>query len=217
MATDRCFRVTGIVLKHAPVGEYDRVVTIFTREAGKLSAFARGARRLGNKLTGLTEPFCFGDFILYEGRDSYSISDAKISNFFGEFRTDLEASVYGSFFLELTDYYGRENNEDRELLKLLYQSLRALLSPSLNRRLVRAVFELRCLSVEGEFPGVPEDAPYSDACRYAVRFAVETPIEKLYTFAVSEEVLLELEGICTSNRRRFIDRPMKSLEILGTL
>lgn len=215
MASDRLISVTGMVIKHVPVGDYDYSVTIFTREWGKLSAFARGARRVGTKLSGLTEPFSFGEFMLYEGRDSYNISDAKISNFFGEFRTDLEASLYGSFFLEICDYYGRENNEDPELLKLLYQSLRALFVPSLDRRLVRAVFEIRSLYIEGEFPGIPDDGSCSEACAYAVDYAVSTPIERLYTFTVSDTVLEELEQICRDNRRRFIDRPLKSLDILG--
>lgn len=215
MASDRLISVTGMVIKHIPVGDYDYSVTIFTREWGKLSAFARGARRVGTKLSGLTEPFSFGEFMLYEGRDSYSISDAKISNFFGEFRTDLEASLYGSFFLELCDYYGRENNEDPELLKLLYQSLKALFVPSLDRRLVRAVFEIRSLYIEGEFPGIPDNGSCSEGCAYAVGYAVNTPIERLYTFTVSDTVLEELEQICRDNRRRFIDRPLKSLDMLG--
>ena len=208
---------TGIVIKHQPIGDYDYVVTLFTREAGKIRAFARGARKMGSRLSGVTEPFCFGEFELYQGRDSYSIREAHISNFFEGFREDLETSLWGSYFLELVEYYGRENNEDVELLRLLYQSLRALFIPALDRRLVRAVFELRLFFTEGEFAPqvIPGDA--TRGCRYTVSYICETPVERLYTFSVTEEILGELETLNTRLRKSLLDRRLKSLELLERL
>lgn len=74
--------VTGIVLKQTPFGEYDRIVSLLTREKGKITAFARGARKPGNRLAAATNPFAFGTFRLYDGRTSYTISEADIQNFF---------------------------------------------------------------------------------------------------------------------------------------
>ena len=118
--------VTGIILRAEPVGEYDRRVVILTRERGKIAAFARGARKQGSRLLASTNPFCFGQFRVYEGRRSYSISEAVISNYFEQLRRDYEAACYGMYFLEVMDYYTRENSDEKEMLKLLYQSLRAL-------------------------------------------------------------------------------------------
>ena len=87
--------VTGIILRAEPVGEYDRRVVILTRERGKIAAFARGARKQGSRLLASTNPFCFGQFRVYEGRRSYSISEAVISNYFEQLRRDYEAACYG--------------------------------------------------------------------------------------------------------------------------
>ncbi len=206
--------VNGMIIKRSPVAEYDYVVTILTSERGKITAFAKGARRPGNHLSGVVEPFCFGQFKLYQGRNSYTIQEANISNYFEFFRQDFTGTMYGMFFLEIADYYTRENNDEREVLKLLYQSLKALEYDKLDNRLVRCVFEIKSVVINGEYPGVPNDRKYDNSTEYALEYIRTSSIEKLYTFTVTEEVLIELEHICTIYRKQFIDRKLNSLEML---
>ncbi|MBO4456321.1 MAG: DNA repair protein RecO [Butyrivibrio sp.] len=206
--------VKGMVIKHSPVGDYDWVATIFTADRGKITAFARSARKPGSKLAGSVEPFCFGTFKLFAGRSSYNIVEADIENYFEGFRQDLEGACYGTFFLELASYYTRENNEDKELLNLLYISLKALLNEKIQNRLVRCIYELRALCIEGEYPGIPEGRNLLESTRYAMNYIITSPLQKLYSFEVSKEVLLELEEINSEYRKKFIDRPFKSLEML---
>lgn len=206
--------VTGMILKAEPFGEYDRRVVLLTRERGKIAAFAKGARKQGSRLLASTNPFCFGEFKLYEGRTSYSISEAVISNYFGELREDFEGACYGMYFMEVMDYYTRENSDEKNMLKLLYQSLRALCHKGLNNRLVRYIFEIKALCFNGEYPGLQEENKYQESTVYTVSYIVNMPVEKLYTFTVSEKVLQELSEIAADYRKRFIDRKFKSLEIL---
>jgi len=209
--------VTGLVLKTAPIREYDRRVVLLTKEKGKISAFVKGARRQNSRFMAATDIFCFGEYKLYPGRDSYNITEATVGNYFEELRTDYEGAYYGMYFLEIADYYTRENNDECEMLKLLYQSLRALCSESLDNRLVRYIFECRAVVVNGEFPGVEKPEEYSEALNYTVEFIATRPIEKLYTFRVSTEVLGELRAFSDGIRRRFLHGPFKSLEILESL
>jgi len=207
--------VRGIVLKHSPSGDYDWVATIFTRERGKITAFARSARKPLAKLSGSVEPFCFGTFKLFAGKNSYTIVEADIENYFEGFREDLEGACYGTFFLELASYYTRENNEDADLLNLLYLSLMALLKDSIPNKLVRCIYELRSLVIEGEYPGIPMDMGLSKSAVYAMDYISGSPLQKLYTFNVAEEVLKELCRVSALFRKRYIDRQLKSIEMLS--
>lgn len=209
--------VTGMILKAEPIGEYDRRVVILTRERGKIAAFARGARKQGSRLLASTNPFCFGTFCLYEGRTAYSVRETVISNYFEELRMDYELACYGMYFLEVMDYYTRENADEKEMLKLLYQSLRALLHPGLVNELVQYIFEIKALSLNGEYPGPPTQEAFLDSTLYTLSYIVDTPVEKLYTFTVTSKVLTELFRITEMYRTRFIDKKFKSLEVLREL
>lgn len=146
--------VTGMVLSATPIGEYDKRVVILTKEKGKISAFAKGARRQHSPLMGVTNPFAFGEFELYEGRTSYNVMQANISNYFMELSSDFEGAYYGFYFMEVADYFTKEYNDERQMLKLLYQSMRALASGKINRELVRYIYELKTLVINGEAPEV---------------------------------------------------------------
>ena len=207
--------VTAIVLNSSPIGEYDRRVVLLTKERGKITAFAKGARRQTSKLMAATNLFAFGEFKLYPGRNSYTMTDAQIQNYFEELRIDFEGAYYGMFFLEVCDYYTRENNDEKEFLKLVYQSLKALSVKSLNRKLVQCIFEMKAMVINGEFPGMPADGNWQESTEYAVSYIMSSSIEKLYTFTVSETVLSELIRIAERYRYHYIDREFKSLEMLS--
>lgn len=204
-------------MKTVPIGEYDRRVVLLTKERGKISAFAKGAKRPNSRLLAGTGPFSFGQFKLYAGRDSYSVVEADISNYFETLRKDYMAAYYGMYFLEIADYYTRENNDEVQMLKLLYQSLRALQHPGLQRELVRCVYEIKTIAVNGEYPGLPKNGTFQDSTRYALEFIVTTEIEKLFTFTVTAQVLDEMKVIAAQYRSYFMNYPFKSLEIIESL
>jgi DNA repair protein RecO (recombination protein O) len=236
--------LTGMVLSAAPVGEYDRRVMILTKERGKISAFARGARRPGNQLMAAVSPFSFGRFETYEGRSSYTVVKADITNYFRELAEHMENACYGFYFLELTDYYARENTEEIHMLKLLYQSLRALEKENLDNRLVRRIFELKTMVINGEYPNVfsclscrkEENLHWfstktggtlcencggqagqiflDESVLYAMQYIITSTIEKLYTFTVSEAVLEKLEDIMNEYMAFYVERKFHALQIL---
>ena len=217
--SSQTYTVTGMVLSAAPVGDYDKLVVLLTRERGKIRAFARGARRPGSALMAAANAFAFGEFQIYEGRTSYTMSQASIQNYFGELMTDFEGACYGQYFLEFADYYTRENADGSDFLKLAYQSLRALLVPSLPRKLVRYIYELKAMTYSGECPQTFEqfsDWNLNPSTEYALQYVVAASVEKLYTFLLTEEGFAEFARVVTWLRKHYVEHRFKSLEILET-
>lgn len=208
--------VTGMVLQAVPFGEYDRRLILLTKEKGKITVFANGARRQNSRFGAGSDMFAFGKFRLYETKTSYKLSDMEIQNFFEELRQDYEAAYYGMYFLEIAEYYGQENMEAVDLLKLLYLSLRALSKESLKNPLIRAIFELRAIAINGELPEHPPEGEWQESTRYAYSYIMQEPIEKLYTFTVSDSVLEELKQIAKFCCNRYMDKKFKTLEILNS-
>ncbi len=211
--------VTGMVISSMPVGEYDRRIVIITKERGKISAFAKGARRPGSSLMGVTRPFVFGKFQMYEGRTSYNLRQAAISNYFEKVITDLDAVYYAYYFAEIAEYYARENLDAGILINLLYASLRALENDNIPDRLVRCIYELKAIEINGECPQVEELITYTskppvESTVYTLEYIVSSPLEKLYTFTVSDEVLHELIMIVNILCNRTFDKNMKSAKML---
>ncbi|MBR4207620.1 MAG: DNA repair protein RecO [Lachnospiraceae bacterium] len=208
---------TGIVLKSVPVKEYDRRVVILTGDFGKISAFANGARRQGNRFAAATDLFVLSDFKLYGGRESYSISDINPKEYFEVLRRDMDAALLGMYFLEYMDHCTAENNDEREMLILLYQSLRALTHPAYDRRLVRAVFELKSVMLLGVFNRDIYEEKNSPVLGTA-DYIAGTETRHVFSFALKEEALKELEKMAADAvRRAFEGHEFSSLALIKTL
>ncbi|MBQ1312635.1 MAG: DNA repair protein RecO [Blautia sp.] len=242
--------VQGVVLSALPVGEYDRRIVLLTRERGKLSAFAHGARRQSSPFLAAASPFVFGTFTLYEGRSSYTVSQVEIRSHFVELASRQPGIYYGYYFLELADYFCREGVPDRDTVDLLFVTAKALLHDGIEDRLVRCIYELRLLTIQGMMPDLggcvsckeaADGAPVffsaenhgllCSACRKydsgavrlspaavsAMRFIEAAPVRNLYTFAVSEEALGEMERSICKYTQSYLDRKLKSLKILEAM
>ena len=206
-------RDKGIIIKAEPIGEYDRRVVILTENRGKISAFARGARRPNSKFVASTNPFVFGNISLFAGRNSYTLTDMEAVEYFDSLRLDFDKSMYGMYFLELADYYTRENNDDRDRLKLLFVSLKALSRGLIDNRLIRAIFELRAVAVNGEFPGL-ELRSMSETAEYTIKFIISADFAKLYSFTLKDEVMNEVINYSALVVDKMIHHSFNSLLLL---
>lgn len=142
--------VTGMVLTASPIKEYDRRVELLTREIGRISAFVPGARKPGSPLAAAAIPFTFGIYRLYQGRSSYNVHSVEIDTYFDAIAGDFDAMCYASYFAEMVRHFTRENVQASEELKLLYITCKAVTHQQMSWKLMRTIFEMRLMQVEGE-------------------------------------------------------------------
>ncbi len=231
-------KVLGLVLQAGNIGEYDKRIVLLTKERGRISAFARGAKKATSPYAAACQPFTFGTFSLYEGKNSFNVMWAQVDNYFAELKKDLDLIYYASYFSEFASYLTRENNDEMKILKLLYQSLRALEKKTIPPPLIRRIYEIkimafyglgmevfqcvRCGSRENLTGFQPSEGsvvcascgkslyPVSPSTLYTLQFILCSPVEKLYTFRVSQEVQKELEMIIKAFLRIHIQHEFKS-------
>ena len=151
MAPPRTYHCEALTLKHAPIGEADLLLTLFTKEMGKLRAVAKGARRSSSKLVGHLEPLTQIRISLAHGRGLDYVTQAQVIGNFGPLKDDLQAITKGFYLAELVDGFGSEAHPNQPLYELAVATLHHI-GQDHDSELVLRFFELRLLQVSGFMP-----------------------------------------------------------------
>lgn len=150
-ARERSFRVEALVLRHADWGEADRMLTLFTRERGKLRAVAKGVRRERSRKAGHLEPFTRVHLLLARGREIPIITQAETVDAYLSLRQDLKRVGQASYIVELIDRFTYEDEENTGMFRLLADSLSHLAAGD-EASLVLRYYEMRLLDLIGFRP-----------------------------------------------------------------
>ena len=222
--------VKGLVLRTVDLKESDRLLTIFTEEQGIVTALAKGARSLKSRKMSSTQQFCYSSFVLYGQSDKYWVKEASlIESFFG-IRNSIEGLALAAYVVEVLADVGVEDKEV-ELLRLALNSLYAISSEKYDLNKIKAVFEMRAMSILGFMPEVlachtcaRRDGDFffdimagaiecfdchkrssashttlseeheghvvailSEGAKTAMCYAIYSPLEKMFSFNVSDE------------------------------
>ena len=206
--------VTGVVLIAQPIGEYDKRLVILTRERGRITAFARGVRRQSSPLLAASNPFVFGKFCVYEGRNAYTLRTVEVANYFTELATYQPGVYYGFYFLELAGYYGREDLPAEGMVNLIYVALRAILKGSVPLSLIRRIFECRMMAENGEFAPPDEAEGIDVSARYALSYVVSCRVTELFSFSLSPEAERDFTRYVKHSLASCVDRKFHSLMMI---
>ena len=151
MAPPRAYHCEAVTLKKFPLGEADLLVTLYTKERGKVRALARGARRSNSKLVGHFEPLTQVKLSLAQGRDLDHVVQAQVLSGFALLKGDLGAITKGLYVAELVDGFGSESNPNQPLYRLVIDTLHAIEADP-DSDLPLRFFELHLLQVSGLMP-----------------------------------------------------------------
>jgi DNA repair protein RecO (recombination protein O) len=148
---ERSIKVDAVVLRHSDWGEADRLLILYTREAGKLRAVAKGARKIRSRKAGHLEPFTRSALMLAKGRDLWIVTQAATIDAYQDLREDLEKTGYAAYVVELIDRFTYEAGEHRAVFQLLTETLERIARPDQAFLAVR-YYELRLLDLLGYRP-----------------------------------------------------------------
>jgi len=152
MKEARSFRVEAVVLRHADWGEADRLLTLYTREKGKLRAIAKGARRLKSRKAGHLEPFTRVTLQLARGRDLLIVTQADTVDAYLPLRDDLMRTGYAAYVVELLERFTYEEEiADASLYRQLTDTLNRIATLPDSWLAVR-FYEVRLLDALGFRP-----------------------------------------------------------------
>jgi DNA repair protein RecO (recombination protein O) len=153
------YRDEAIVLRAQKLGEADRIVTLLTRENGKVRAVAKGVRRTSSRFGARLEPFMMVDVQLYRGRSLDTVTQAETLAPYGErLVSDYPRYTAGTAMLETADRLTDEGEASVQQFLLLVGGLRTLAADEHDSSLVLDAYLLRALSVAGWAPSFTDCA-----------------------------------------------------------
>jgi DNA repair protein RecO (recombination protein O) len=166
----RSFRVEAVVLRHADWGEADRILTLYTRERGKVRAVAKGARKIRSRKAGHLEPFTHVTLQLAKGRDLLIVTQADTLDAYLALGADLVKTGYASYVVELLDRFTYEDeSENQAIFRLLTESLSRIASEA-DPWLAMRYYEVRLLDLLGFRPHLFECANCGEQIRAVNQF-----------------------------------------------
>jgi DNA repair protein RecO (recombination protein O) len=151
MSDAREIKTPAIVIKRARLKEADRVITLFTRQSGKVSALARGVRKSGSKLAGHLELLNYTDITLTRGKGFPTIIGSQTLNPHLCLRSSLERTAYALYYAELVNHFVEEEQPSVLVFDLLVETLDNACTAE-NMELLSRFFELNLLSALGFQP-----------------------------------------------------------------
>lgn len=151
LSRERSYRLEAIILRHQNWGEADRLLTLFSRQAGKLRAVAKGARKLRSRKAGHLEPFTQVILQLAKSRDLPIITQAEAIELYLPIREDLALFGCASYVVELLDRFTFEEGENLGLYQLLGDTLDRLAGKP-NPTFTLRYYEIHLLELLGYRP-----------------------------------------------------------------
>ena len=148
-------KTTGIVTKATKYGETSLIVTILTRDFGKISAIANNVRTKRSRMLAGLQLFAYSEIVMYQAKSKnglYNIDEMNVVEGFNSLRSDLDKMAYAAYFAEAATGAASEDEFEEEVISLLLNSLYALDKDLCDPQKIKMVFEWRLVAVSGYAP-----------------------------------------------------------------
>jgi len=239
------FETKAVIIKTQDFKENDKLVWFYTEKLGKITAVVRGAKKSKSKFLALTLPLCYGEYMVYKGKNLYTLQEGKIINSFQGLLNNLHKLTFSSYLCELIDIACSDNEINVEIFRNLVTTLYLLNTDALDYELLIRAFELKLLKSTGYnltldrcsvcrkkisssnyislsyYGGVCEECPrehglfVSKGTYNALRFLMNMNVDKLYRLNLNNDIKAEIEKVTTFLISNNYARKPKSLDMLN--
>lgn len=212
-------KIRGIIIRENFSGEADKFLTVFAKDKGKISVFAKGARNTKSKFLAASSLFTYADFIIRTVTKTPTLLSADVIESFYNIRTDLSATAYASYFAEFIDKAVIDNVADNNALLLLLKSLQKLSKNNSNTRLTGLIFQLRFLDILGYRPNIEEIKSYSlsQTSLYAMEYILSAALNSAFSVNIDIQYIKELETFLEKYIEYHIDIKLNSYKLIKNL
>lgn len=240
-------RTEAIVLRTQDYGETHKLITLFTKEMGKITAISRGANKPRSRLSAVSQVFVEADFLLYVPKGLASVRQANAINTYRHIRTDLSKTAYAAYIVELTDRLTDEKKPDLYIYNELTQTL-TWINEETNYLIPVMMYEMKLFQKGGFAPlidqcvncncnegltafSVQEGGVLCDRCvmidRYHIRLSpsllrilsifLHVELERVGNIKVKDENIKLLRSIFDQYYERYGGYKLKSKKFLNEL
>ncbi|MEA4964469.1 MAG: DNA repair protein RecO [Oscillospiraceae bacterium] len=239
-------KTEGIVLRETMYRDADKILTVLTRDYGKITLKARGVRKNSSRLKGACQLFAYSEFTYQDYGGYFTITEADCREMFPELRMDIETISLACYFAQVTEVLSQEDAPNPAILSLLLNSLYALSKLGKSQLMVKTAFEWRIACLSGYEPmldgcwvcgsetpdrfnvtkgmlqcaSCPGDGlhlPIGESALAALRYLVSCGEKKLFSFTLGEEALRQLGGISETYLMTELERSFSTLELYKSL
>lgn len=149
-------RIEGIVIRSMDYGESNKIITLFTRDVGKVGIMVRGAKKMNSRLSAISQLFTYGEFVFFKtGSQMGTLNHADIISSHHKLRADLILTAYSAYMAEMVDRILTDN----EPTPYIYEQLRAALDgieEGKDVQMITHLFEMKMLIQAGYAPNFDE-------------------------------------------------------------
>lgn len=240
-------KVEGVVIRTTDYGETHKVITVMTKELGKIGVMARGVKKPKSKLSACSQVFIYGQFLIHRRTGLGTLVQADVTESMRGIREDIEKTAYASLIIELTDKVVEDRSGSPELYNLLYKSLRAI-NEGKDGEVIMFIYQMKmldligikpfldgcecCGSAKGSFAFSIRRAGY--LCHnclptdpYHIRISSQTlkilralyyvDIDRLRNISVKEQTKAEVKNVLNQYYEEYSGLYLKSLKFLSQI
>lgn len=241
------FKTRAVVIKTQDIKESDKLIWLFSEKLGKISSIAKGAKKNRSNLFSTTLQFCYGDYVVYRGKNLYTINESRVIDSFQDLMSDLDTLTYSTYLCELIDISMQDEESNRELFKHFVTAFYLMKNNAVDIETLARAFEIKVLQATGyafnfdyccmcrkkitssnyislQYSGgvckecEKNNGTYISYAAYnALKYLSKIPLENVYRVTLSKEIKKELYKTLCLIIEQNYLRRPKSLETLNYL